>query len=294
MRTSPRGVAFIAAHEGVVTRAYRDAAGRWTIGVGHTAAAGPPKPASGMVISRARAFQILADDLAQFERRVSAALPGVRQHEFDGAVSFDFNTGAINRASWVKRFRAGDRAGARARLMLWTKAGGRTVAGLVRRREDEARLIFDGDYGAIGPQPVTGTAADIAELQRQLARLGFYRGAIDAIAGPATEAAVRAYQASHPDLVTDGIAGAATRAALARDIAARDRQVETGAGGIVGLVTAVAAWLAAGARTSLVIAAATAIACAAAAAFFAWRYRGEVGRMVATKFANPVNRNRKD
>jgi GH24 family phage-related lysozyme (muramidase) len=35
-------VAFIAALEGVVTRAYRDAGGTWTIGVCHTAAAGAP------------------------------------------------------------------------------------------------------------------------------------------------------------------------------------------------------------------------------------------------------------
>ena len=35
MKTSEEGVAFIAAQEGVVTRAYRDAAGVWTIGVGH-------------------------------------------------------------------------------------------------------------------------------------------------------------------------------------------------------------------------------------------------------------------
>jgi len=294
MRTSPRGVAFIAAHEGVVTHAYRDAAGRWTIGVGHTAAAGPPTPVAGMAIDRARAFEILANVLAGFERRVSAALPGVAQHEFDGAVSFDFNTGAIDRASWVERFRAGDGTAARRGLMAWTKAGGRTLAGLVRRRQDEARLIFDGDYGAVGSQSIAGTAAEVADVQRQLARLGFYRGTIDGIAGAATKAAVRAYQSTHPDLVADGIAGPATRAALARDIAARDRQVETGAGGIVGLITALAAWLAAGERTGLVIGSAIALACVAAALFFAWRYRGEVARIAAAKLADPVNRKRKE
>ena len=75
MKTSERGVAFIAAQEGVVTRAYRDVAGVWTIGIGHTAAAGPPKPVAGMTISRADAFRILADDLGRvFEPRVRAAL----------------------------------------------------------------------------------------------------------------------------------------------------------------------------------------------------------------------------
>ena len=35
--------------------------------------------------------------------------------------------------------------------MRWTRAGGRTVSGLVRRRDAEARLIFEGDYGAGEP-----------------------------------------------------------------------------------------------------------------------------------------------
>ncbi len=85
----------------------------------------------------------------EFERRVSTALPDVSQTVFDGAVSFDFNTGAIHKASWVKAFNRGDRATARRKLMLWVKAGGRTLTGLVNRREAEARLIFDGDYGSL-------------------------------------------------------------------------------------------------------------------------------------------------
>jgi len=78
MQTSDKGRAFIAAHEGIVTRAYRDVAGVWTIGVGHTAAAGPPAPKAGMTISRAEALAILAADLPRYERRVAAALPGRR------------------------------------------------------------------------------------------------------------------------------------------------------------------------------------------------------------------------
>ncbi|MEQ8699426.1 MAG: lysozyme, partial [Bauldia litoralis] len=143
MRVSDKGLAFIADHEGVVTRAYRDVAGVWTIGIGHTAAAGAPKPRAGMTITRAEAFAILARDLPRYERRVAAALTAIGQRAFDGAVSFDFNTGAVHRASWVKAYRAGNLTAARLGLMKWVKAGGRTVRGLVRRREAEARLIFD-------------------------------------------------------------------------------------------------------------------------------------------------------
>ena len=60
-----------------------------------------------MTITREEAFAILARDLPGYERRVAAALGSVPQPVFDGGVSFDFNTGAINRASWVKAFRSG-------------------------------------------------------------------------------------------------------------------------------------------------------------------------------------------
>jgi len=146
MKTSTRGRDDIAAHEGVVLKAYRDVAGIWTIGVGHTAHAGPPKPKAGMKITRAEAMEIFARDLGKFEMRVGAALGDVPQHVFDGAVSFDYNTGAIHRASWAKSYRRGDMAAAERQLMLWNKAGGRVVKGLTNRRKAEADLIFRGRY----------------------------------------------------------------------------------------------------------------------------------------------------
>ncbi len=259
MKTSQKGAAFIAAREGIVTRAYRDVAGTWTIGVGHTAAAGPPRPLRGMTISRAEAFAILRRDLRKYERRVAASLPGVSQTVFDGAVSFDFNTGAIDRASWVKAFRAGDRADARRRLMLWTGAGGRAVAGLMHRRTAEAKLIFDGDYGeAVATPPAPVVADDVA---RGLLRLGF----------SGADAVVR-YQRSHPDLVVDGIAGPATRASIARDLAARRGVVAGAVAVVVGAGTAVAgvsAWAAAIVIAAVLI----------AAGVFAWRYRDELARV---------------
>jgi lysozyme len=259
MKTSPRGAAFIAAQEGVVTHAYRDVAGVWTIGVGHTASAGPPTPSRGMTITHEEALAILARDLARYERRVEAALPGVPQAAFDGAVSFDFNTGAINRAAWVKAFCAGDAAKVRAQLALWNKAGGKVVAGLVKRRSAEARLILDGDYGEAAAMPAIDGA-----VAADLARLGF-----------TGDDAVLRYQRAHPDLLADGIAGPATRAAIARDLAAR-RAV---AGGLAGAGAAVVAasglpWLAA----ALLLA-----ALAIFAGVSAWRRRDELIRFLKPK-----------
>jgi murein DD-endopeptidase MepM/ murein hydrolase activator NlpD len=55
--------------------------------------------------------------------------------------------------------------------------------------------------------------ADVAALQVALRARGLYAGAVDGIAGPATAAAVRAFQAQ-AGLAVDGVAGPATHAAL--------------------------------------------------------------------------------
>lgn len=57
------------------------------------------------------------------------------------------------------------------------------------------------------------TGADVAKLQTRLAELGFPPGKIDGEFGPATEAALLAFQKSR-ELLADGIAGPRTLAAL--------------------------------------------------------------------------------
>ncbi len=275
MKTSQNGVAFIAEHEGVTTRAYRDVAGVWTIGIGHTAAAGPPKPEAGMSITRDEAYALLARDLPRYEQRVESALGPVPQTVFDGAVSFDFNTGAIARASWAKAYRVGDRDGARRKLLLWNKAGGRTVAGLVRRREAEARLIFDGSYGS-KDEGWANAIADVAAYQKQLATLGFYKGTVDGLAGPLTATAIRAYQNSHPDLVADGIVGPATRASLARDLAAR---AGTAAAGAVAVAATALGAVAAPSETLLWAVGTGGAALLAAGGLLILRHRRELSRL---------------
>ncbi len=278
MKTSDSGVAFIAACEGVVTHAYRDVAGVWTIGVGHTAAAGAPRPASGMTITRDEAFAILARDLARCEARVARRLPNASQTAFDGAVSFDFNTGAIDRASWVPAFLAGDRRLARTRLMLWVKAGGHTLAGLVKRRAAEARLIFDGDYGgSVAPQ----SSATIKRLQSDLRHLGFYKARVDGIAGAETRAAVIAYQRRHPDLAVDGAAGPATLASIARDIAVR-RGAGGGAGAAATAGIAAVAAMGFSNHALLVALLIGSAVLAIALGILAHRYGGELARMIGT------------
>ena len=109
MKTSPRGIEDLISSEGLRLTAYRDSVGVWTIGYGHAATSGrAPIPKAGMTITKQEAMDILKRDLAEaYEPAVNAVLPNVPQHVFDGAVSFHFNTGAIRKAAWVGKYKAG-------------------------------------------------------------------------------------------------------------------------------------------------------------------------------------------
>jgi lysozyme len=123
---------------------YRCPADVPTIGIGHTNHH-PPKFAEGDVWPRQQCVDVLAADLALFVRRVDRIMAGVSlaPHERDALISFDFNTGGLDRSSIPAKIRSGRRTEVRATLALWNKGGGRVLRGLVRRREAEADM-FEG------------------------------------------------------------------------------------------------------------------------------------------------------
>jgi lysozyme len=147
MKTSLTGAMEIIAHEAIVLTRYRDSKGIWTIGVGHTAGAGAPDPAkfTGTMTVK-ESIDLFRRDLAKYERRVNAAFKvPLRQHEFDAAVSFDFNTGEIHSATWVKLFNQGRRDEAISAIMNWVKP-----ASLKERRSKEQKLFETGLYTGTG------------------------------------------------------------------------------------------------------------------------------------------------
>ena len=147
MDVSNRGLAEIAAHEGIVNAPYRDSVGVWTVGIGHTAAAGSPDPAKNRrEFDIPEIMSIFRRDIGKFEARVRKAFTRpLTQEQFDAAVSFDFNTGGIHRATWVKLFNAGDMAGAKKRFMDWRKP-----SEIIPRRQKERDLFFSGRYSSNG------------------------------------------------------------------------------------------------------------------------------------------------
>lgn len=147
MKMSFNGRLFLAGREGIVTSRYLDSAKPpvWTIGIGHTAAAGAPDPrAFTGKLTPAQAIDLFAADLAKYEAEVTRALKRpVTQAQFDALVSFHYNTGAIGRASAMDLLNRGAPPEAVAdALMLWNKP-----ASIIPRRKMEHDLFLYGNYG---------------------------------------------------------------------------------------------------------------------------------------------------
>lgn len=289
MQTSEKGVEFVQAHEGFVSRAYLDPVGVLTIGTGFTNSSAVframwgHKLKPGDTITLEQNLRILKAALdEEYEPPVEQAMPAdALQHEFDAAVSATFNLGP-RFMSWkaAKLWKSGNRAAAAEHWRNnYNKAGGRKLPGLVRRRREEAHLFLTGEYTGIGegtqrevrkvkpiePDPV------VKEAQEALKRFGFDPGDIDGWMGKNTKEAVLAYQKTHPHLTNDGIIGPATMAQLRRDAIAVKDSVQKG-GGVTAVSTIGAffsglpwGWIAAGVAIIAV-------------GYFAWRYRDVIQR----------------
>ncbi|WP_107341075.1 lysozyme [Agrobacterium pusense] len=146
-RINAAGLSHIMQWEGKRLVAYQDVAGIWTIGYGHTTAAGIPRVREGMRISDKEAEDILKTDLRKFEDRVSRLVKvPLSDNQFAVLVSFDFNTGALHKSTLLKKLNAGDYDAVPAELMKWVNAGGKRVQGLVNRRAAEAGLWAKGEF----------------------------------------------------------------------------------------------------------------------------------------------------
>jgi lysozyme len=157
MKINRAGFDLIKRFEGCKLKAYQDVAGVWTIGYGHTAAAGGPSPMRGMKISQIEADYILEGDLMKFEAAVSRALTRpANENQFAAMVSLCFNIGdgAFAKSSVFKFFNAGEMAKAANSFLLWNRAGGMVVPGLVKRRAAEMALFLAPVKAKEAPSPV--------------------------------------------------------------------------------------------------------------------------------------------
>lgn len=323
---TPKGITATKSFEGRALKAYRDAVGVWTIGFGITnydefavkylgAKIGP-----GMVITDAQADYLLVESLRH------KYLPRVEKHlgsqatdgEFDAGGSFDFNTGAIHKASWVPKCRA--HQDYKANLLSWNKAGGKVLRGLDRRRHREYSIAHDNDYGPEGREapltittnasgketgavatpvhtespahPLAGTPGmlrkgdtmpEVADLQEHLLQPLFPDVAVTGTFDDATDKAVRSFQHAHPQLGLDGVVGPATRKSLQREIDAK-RKLKTGltATATPSLGATIADQASGGSLPTFAYVA-MAVVIVGTIAYFAWHYRDELKAMIARR-----------
>lgn len=162
-RTSAGGLALITRFEGVVLHYYNDPVGFCTVGAGHLVRRSRCTARElSTNISMSRAMTILRGDVSRFERAVRAIGVPLNQNRFDALVSIAFNCGegAIGPGSTIyRRLKAGDYDGAADAFMLWTKAEGRTLQGLVTRRRAE-RALFNRRPVQKKADPLAGYPAD--------------------------------------------------------------------------------------------------------------------------------------
>jgi lysozyme len=143
MAVPEQAVELIKHFEGCKLKAYLCPAKVWTCGYGATGA----DVGRGTVWTQEDADDRLAKDLAKFERAAARMVRvPVTEGQKSALISLMFNIGstAFQESTLLKLLNAKDYRGAGAQFGRWTKAGGRTLNGLVARRDAEAKLFMEG------------------------------------------------------------------------------------------------------------------------------------------------------
>jgi GH24 family phage-related lysozyme (muramidase) len=156
-------------------------------------------------ITQEKADQLLRSDLTRFEDAVNNTGLKLNQNQFDALCSFAYNCGAGNLKALVKDRSVAQIANA---LPMYCKASGRTLDGLVKRRNAE-KALFLKPVPVVHPypgHPVKRGSTNTIAIKLIQVKVGVTS---DGVWGPKTDAAVKAWQKKH-GLVADGIVGPAT------------------------------------------------------------------------------------
>ena len=156
MKVSQKCIEQIKKDEGVRSRPYQCPALLWTVGVGHVIDPNhakvkladrkqlPIPDGWDRVLSAIEIDEILKKDLNRFEAGVLRLIKvKLTQGQFDALVSFSFNVGLGNLQNSTLRMKInrGDYEGAAEQFLVWTKAGGKVLKGLVIRRTHEKEMF---------------------------------------------------------------------------------------------------------------------------------------------------------
>lgn len=150
MKTSRAGLDLIKKWEGTdggkpVLTSYQCSAEKWTIGWGHT-----KDVQENQTCTPEQAEAMLREDLQWAERAVNTLVRvQISQPMFDALVSLTFNIGAFafERSTLLRVLNHRDYLGAANQFPMWKKSKGKTLPGLVKRREDEKQMFLSGMKG---------------------------------------------------------------------------------------------------------------------------------------------------
>ena len=142
---SDNGMKLLEQFEGLRLEAYLDSAGIATIGFGTIKYPNGSKVKLGDKITKAQAKEYKIHDLKEFEKTVNMSTTvTLSQNQYDALVSLSYNIGssAFKNSTLLKKLNIGDYKGAADQFLVWNKAGGKKVQGLVNRREAERNLFL--------------------------------------------------------------------------------------------------------------------------------------------------------
>ena len=141
MNISQKGINLIKNFEGCRLTAYKCPANILTIGYGHTGS----DVHTGQKITQEEAEKLLRQDLIIHCNNVSKLVKvPLNQNQFDALVSFEYNVGYGNfkSSTLLKLLNQGKYKEASEQFGRWKFAGGKVLAGFVKRREAEKQLFL--------------------------------------------------------------------------------------------------------------------------------------------------------
>ena len=135
-------VPLVMLYEGTRLQSYRDPVGIVTACVGHTG----PELRMGQRYTKEQCETMLYGDLLKHADALNCIKTPLADNQKAAFLSFAFNVGnsAFCKSTLVRKANAGDLMGACAELSRWTRAGGRELPGLVKRRAAERELCEGG------------------------------------------------------------------------------------------------------------------------------------------------------
>jgi lysozyme len=143
MNLSDTGLRMLKKLEGLRLTAYKDSAGVWTIGYGHTG-----NVRSGQTITSEEAETLLLSDVSIHENAVKSLGVSLSQNKFDALCCFSFNVGksAFLKSTLAKKVKANPNdTTIISEFARWKIAGGVVNNGLVARRKTEAEMYNTGE-----------------------------------------------------------------------------------------------------------------------------------------------------